>query len=546
MGGNKALKWALCLGLVVAGCLGPPVETPMTTVTQDTPIRVPQNARNKVDVLFMVDNSSSMDAMQAQLRAHFGDFFQVFNGLAAAGTYADLHIGVVTSDYGAGNVGVTGGCDKSPGGQRGLLQIKGQAAATTCQVPGKDPALANGPANAPYIAYQFTAGAPVSNLPNGQDLITSFTCMASVDAKGCGFEHQLESVYAALHNTNENAGFLRDDALLTVVFVTNEDDSSADPSTDIYDPNKSQPPNMGGYGYYDTYRQTRYGIACMEGGSLQLTPYASSMGPLMSCQAAPNQMPGDVGREFDIQRYISYFTTPKVSGGVKINPDDVILVGIEALQQDGTVGAPNIVLADPNTGNGKAPKPTYTYCGALAPPACVVRMDHVCQNQADPAFFGDTPIRLTSVINSVKYHQLANICGDDLTKEPDYTKALQQLGALISSTIAAGCIPAPLYDISNPDCVVQDVTANADGTTSIAQLPRCDAAAGVFPCWTVEMKMQCSKPQSNGVPLSPQGVGVTVYRCPMNSGCDAPANTNARVECNTIAQPAGSHPDGGP
>ncbi len=62
--------------------------------------------------------------------------------------------------------------------------------------------------------------------------------MASVGALGCGFEHQLESVYAALNKTNAlsngngpNGDFLRADAVLAVVFVTNEDDASADPAT---------------------------------------------------------------------------------------------------------------------------------------------------------------------------------------------------------------------------------------------------------------------------------------------------------------------------
>jgi hypothetical protein len=84
-------------------CYSPPVQTPTTQVTQETPIRVPQNAQNKVDILFMVDNSLSMDAMQTELRARFGDFLSVFDKLGAKQLYPDLHIGVVTSDFGAGD-----------------------------------------------------------------------------------------------------------------------------------------------------------------------------------------------------------------------------------------------------------------------------------------------------------------------------------------------------------------------------------------------------------------------------------------------------------
>ncbi|MCU1278936.1 MAG: hypothetical protein JWM53_2482, partial [bacterium] len=61
----------------------------------------------------------------------------------------------------------------------------------------------------------------------GQTLEQTFTCMAAVGSRGCGFEHPLESVYAALTNRVENAGSLRDDALWAVVFVINEDDGAA-------------------------------------------------------------------------------------------------------------------------------------------------------------------------------------------------------------------------------------------------------------------------------------------------------------------------------
>src|SRR5262249_33782229 len=152
------------------------------------------------------DNSVSMDAMQSELRARFGDFLSVFDDLAAHGIYADLHIGVVTSDYGAGDKAKPLGCDASPGGQRGLLQPVGALAPSGCL----------GPTGARYLAYAYGADGATHNLPVGQTLAQTFTCMASVGSQGCGFEHQLESVYAALHNTVENAGFVRDDALLAV------------------------------------------------------------------------------------------------------------------------------------------------------------------------------------------------------------------------------------------------------------------------------------------------------------------------------------------
>src|SRR5262249_13119377 len=152
--------------------------------------------------------------------------------------YADLHIGVVTSDYGAGATGAPG-CTSSPGGDFGRLQARGKSAAQGCLKPLPD--LNTGGLN--FVHYDFNPKAdpaPSNNPPPDQDLVHTFVCMASVGATGCGFEHQLESVYAALHNNlPENAGFLRPDALLAVLFVTDEDDSSAPPDTDMFDKNKT-------------------------------------------------------------------------------------------------------------------------------------------------------------------------------------------------------------------------------------------------------------------------------------------------------------------
>jgi hypothetical protein len=505
---------AIAVWIAAAACLSPPVESPKTTVIQDTPVRVPQNAQNRVDVLFMVDNSPSMDAMQTELKARFGDFFKVFQDLAAGGTYADLHIGVVTSDYGAGDLdGQPGsGCFASPGGQKGVLQAIGAKAATGCMPP----------MNAPYIQYAFdpNGGTAKSNLPGGQDLVGTFTCMASVGAGGCGFEHQLESVYAALKNTRENAGFLRPDALLTVVFVTNEDDGSAAPSAKFYE--SGAPTSM--YGEYDTYRQTRFAVDC---GGNQI-PYTDGSGnglpmTLSGCASAPNPNM-DTNLAFDISRYINLFTQPAIRGGVKTLPDDVILFGI-----DGPEAPVQTILATKNTGLGVPPNAAYLPCGPQVGGSCVMRLQHSCQNNVAQVFFADPSVRLNTVINLGVHHQVTSICGDDLNQQPNFTQALQTLGNLISSQISPGCIPALLPDLSNPTCVVEDITTNPDNTQTIHNIPEC-SSAGVFPCWKVEMKAQCNK-IVNGKPLSPQGVGVTIDR----NGMPAPDNTSASVECETTA-----------
>ncbi|MGZ3439742.1 MAG: hypothetical protein ACXVDD_09500 [Polyangia bacterium] len=493
---------AVIAAALCTACFDPPVATPQTRVTQETPIRVPQNPQNKVDILFMVDNSLSMDAMQAELRGKFGSFLSVFDDLAAAGTFADLHIGVVTSDFGAGDKATAGGCDAYGGGQHGFLQKIG-AAATGC----------SGPATTPFISYAYGAAGATHNLPAGQTLAQTFTCMATVGSRGCGFEHQLESVYAALTNTVENAGFVRDDALLAVVFVTNEDDGSAPPTARIYEAD-----DAGAHGAYDTYRQTRYGIAC--GNPLVPPPYGDSGGPLAGCEAAPDLAGEMIGQEFDVSRYITLLTQPIKRGGLKRDPrNDVILVGL-----DGTLTDPQIILAKSTSGTGVAPEPAYVPCAPLDERTCLVKLQHSCQNAVAPAFFADPPVRLHAVLAAATKHVEASICGDDPTRAPDFSQVLGEVAKLIGRDLSPGCIPALLSDSEHPDCVVEDVTTDDNGQDHIAEIPRCDLAMGAFPCWRVEDKAACKT-------VSPQSLGVTIDR----NGVPAAPDTTLHVFCSTLA-----------
>jgi len=513
-----SLKKLWYIAPLLAACVSPPVEAPQPTVEQATNVATAQTVKNKVDILFMVDNSPSMDAMQAELISKFHTFLGVFDALAhptdgSTPQYADLQIGVVTSDYGAGAVDGSSGshCFRSPGGQRGLLQAKGDAAASTCGVP----------TDAAFIKYAFAAGGDECNLPGGctpDALGAQFTCMASVGSSGCGFEHQLESVYAALTSTDPtNAGFVRPDALLAVVFVTNEDDGSASPQVDFYDPDPSKDAQ---YGAYATYRQTRFGVSC-DG---MPAPEGPSNGPFTTCGPTPAMMDASL-TEYDVSRYVDLFNTPGVVKGDPTN--DIILVAI-----DPPVTPFSTILATVNTGVGKAPSPSYVPCDAIGP-SCVVALQHSCQNTAQPAFFGDPPVRLEAVLQSQHLHESANICGQDPTQPPDYSTALQQVASLISSSLKPGCVPAPLPDPANPDCTVEDVTTHSDGSVEQHSIESCATTMGALPCWTAVMDPRCAPP------ASPQSISIQIDR---PSGYSAPPDTTARVECSTKACPA-SNPD---
>jgi hypothetical protein len=471
----------------------------------------PQSTRNKIDVLFMIDNSPGMDAMQADLKSKFAGFVKAFQDLADQGTYLDLHIGVVTSDYGAGATGAPG-CTPSSlvgGGDQGKLQALGKKADPSCVKPKK----------ANYIEYAFGPMGPISsNLPDNTDLLTEFGCMASVGSSGCGFEHQLESVYAALHgNIPENRGFLRDDALLEVIFFTNEDDASAPPDSDIFDKNK-----VAQYGFEDSYsRQTRFAVQC--GDPRAFPPYADSGGPLPGCVPAPNlDGVSGPGKQYGVNRYIWFFNSVRAQGGAKDSPLDVVLIAIDAPEDPFQV-----LLSNPATPAGQP----YRSCGLLdeaSNPPCVPVLQHSCVNPTKPSLFGDPAVRLNTVVRSVLQHQVQSICDDD------YSLAVK-FATWGPDTIGVGCIPKalPRDAMGNLklDCVVEDVIQNADGTITRNELRQCDATASNIPCWTIDPNDRCAG--AGGLPgISPDGVGLTIHRG-QTGGLDnpAPPHTTTHLDC---------------
>ena len=112
------------------------------------------------------------------------------------------------------------GC-KLPGGDGGIFQALPRARGGTCtSYPKPEPYLI---ANGSNQNFGATSAA--------------LSCIAALGTGGCGYEHQIASVWKALGGDVDgvpmrNQGFLRDDALLAIVLITDEDDSSAPADTD--------------------------------------------------------------------------------------------------------------------------------------------------------------------------------------------------------------------------------------------------------------------------------------------------------------------------
>ncbi len=154
----------------------------------------------KVDLLFVVDNSGSMLDEQVNLVASVPGFVnQIQTQLADTEGY---HVGVITSDaYSFNELGC------------------GIEGALVTRTGGADASNA--------VCTPFASG--LRFMTEQDDLATKFPCAAQVGTEGDGNERPMQTMITALSDAMNapgacNEGFLRDDALLVLVIITDEED----------------------------------------------------------------------------------------------------------------------------------------------------------------------------------------------------------------------------------------------------------------------------------------------------------------------------------
>ena len=167
----------------------------------------------------MIDNTAGV-LVQHNLLSNFPTFTTALRSLT--GGLPNLHIAVITSDLGAGD-GSVAGCT-ADGGDAGIFHYTARG---TCTSTNLDP-------GATFISDVDG----VKNYTGNIDDV--FSCIAAVGDSGCGFEQPLASVARALGADGrpmpaENQGFLRPDALLFIVLLTDEDDCSVPPGSALFD-----------------------------------------------------------------------------------------------------------------------------------------------------------------------------------------------------------------------------------------------------------------------------------------------------------------------
>lgn len=157
---------------------------------------------NKMDILFVIDDSGSMSDEQANLGVNFPQFFNILNEYETnIGEPLDYRVGFTTT-------GVTKSIEASdPGSEPRIFQ------------QGADGALVNGSCNEDIGWFS-------RDTENADEL---FTCVSDIGINGPVVEMPLEAIrlsIGAQYNNGSTSDFYREDALLGIVILTDEDDCS--------------------------------------------------------------------------------------------------------------------------------------------------------------------------------------------------------------------------------------------------------------------------------------------------------------------------------
>jgi hypothetical protein len=406
------------LATLLCACTAHDLVAPNPMPEQQTDKYVPINPIRKADILFMVDNSISMEQEQDNLARNFPAFIEELRKIE--GGLPDLHIGVVTSDVGAGTLNESG-C--TPGGQNGTFQGWDRAC-------GLD-------SNSRFIVA--SDGEKVRNYQG--DLSNVFACMAKVGTRGCGYEHQLEATRRALtvQAIGENGGFLREDAYLQVVLITDEDDCSAPSNSTLF--GMSFPTEEA------SFRCARAGHICQG----QMPPAANFSAPLSECKPVEN------GALTNVSDFVSAIR------GLKRNPDEQVLVaGIFGWP---TSGAGSYVV-------GKSKMDRWDYM-----PGCV-------SDNGDAT----AALRVKQFVDAFGTSgSFQSICSGD------FRPILADIGEKLRKRIPGSfCVDAPVVDTKpaagvQPDCLVSE----SGPTGKKTYVPACDTAGGGT-CWTLQKDDACT------------------------------------------------------
>ncbi len=238
VGGRGQRALAIALGAIAAGCgRGPFAVFPPGPCDGEDALCTSSSALQRaVDILFVIDNSGSMGDEQGLLASNFPAFVDVLESQPFGASY---RIGITTTDA-YGELRVTSCRERieefvyfDPGesdlpDDDVIIDESVDGCLATCEYDVVSTVPTSNPTDDETIARPWIEKeGDVTNLADGLAIGEALRCAGPQGLHGSGFEAPLEAMHQVFGSAGSSQGFLRDEALLAVVFVTDETDCSA-------------------------------------------------------------------------------------------------------------------------------------------------------------------------------------------------------------------------------------------------------------------------------------------------------------------------------
>jgi hypothetical protein len=455
--------------LTLTACLDHPIKPVEYETESEIDQSIALSVNKNVDILFVIDNSGSMGEEQATLAANFSAFIDV---LERDDVRADYRIGITTTDNGnpacsgttpeGGRLVATScrsrahdfvfnGATVIDATQEACLDICPEEWADIDMLPTA--ARPEGPM-APRPWIEHIGGR--TNLPEGLSTVQAFGCIGPQGINGCGFEEPLEASYRALIRAGvedeASAGFLRDDAILAVVYVTDEADCSFNRDhADVFLPSGDRAL------WSDPDAPNATSAVCWNAGVTCRTE-ADGTRQCSSTHVGPDGAPvDDANAERDavlrpLSRYIDLLQTIEDDKRRIDLTQDVLVAVIAGVGDDGRAH-----FAD-------ALDPTFQHDFGIGPG---------CESDSGRAV---PPVRLAELAAHFAVdgrQNMFSICNSD------YSEALEAIAEAIADKVQPACMPECVADSDpttpqlDPLCTLTQQTRRSDGTREETPIPPC-------------------------------------------------------------------------
>ena len=468
-------RLSLLVGSAIAlptlfACLDHPLKPVEYEAAQEKQDSIALTVNKDVDILFVIDNSGSMGEEQGTLAGNFASFIEV---LERPDVKANYRIGVTTTDNGnpwcdgttpeAGDLRISSCRARQAefvfmGAQ--MIDATQEACLDVCNYDNIEilptaTDLDDSMAPRPWLESiegrtNLGDGTCASGATCGDAVTTTeaFQCFGPQGINGCGFEQQLESMYKALkraENTEENAyGFLRSNAILSVVHVTDEADCSFnnDQATIFLPEGDRHFWSLPDEGAPTSAVCWNAGVVC-EGSDCS----SANLDPLGNDTSEGDAVMRPVSRYTE---FLQAFEDEKQT----ITPDQEVLVALIAgVGSDGSVtyqtSQDQGFMDDFGIGPG-----CTSAAGEAVPP---VRL----REFAEEFVVGDE-------------NNMFSIC------DSDYSPALNAIANAIADQVRPACMPAcvadtdPTTQILDPSCTLIQEAPQKDGTIIETNIPQCN------------------------------------------------------------------------